>query len=91
MKLFKPLLFAACCFASTTHSATSQAFKDAAFTATAANNNVQYKCVEYAKSLDTFIKANATKFAIKSYAYYDIKNINAKTPNMTHDDYYPAS
>ena len=86
MKLFKPFIFVACCFVGTVNAATTQAFKDAAFNATVSWNGVQYKCVEYAKSLDTFIKANSTKYAIKSYSYYEINNADGKG-FMAHDDF----
>jgi hypothetical protein len=65
---------------------TSQAFKDAAFAATKTYNNVNLKCKDYAKALETFVKANATKYGIKSYKFYEIK---AKNGNqfINHDDF----
>jgi Papain fold toxin 2 len=65
---------------------TTQAFKDAAFAATSTWNNQNTKCKEYARSLETFVKANATKYAITSYKFYELK---AKNNNqfINHDDF----
>lgn len=67
----------------------SQAFIDAAKKATASYNKVNLKCVEYAKALNTFLKANATTYGIKSYKHYQVFTSTANV-NIGHDD-YPAA
>jgi hypothetical protein len=90
MKKVTMLAVLALCLATVSLSAqTTQAFKDAAFTATTTYNNVNLKCKEYAKALETFVKANATKYSITSYKFYEIKTKNSY-PNITHDDYNAA-
>lgn len=65
---------------------TSQAFKDAAYSATYAYNNQNYKCVEYAQKLQTFLKTNSEKYDVDSYEFYEIKTRDGK-PFIVHDDY----
>lgn len=65
---------------------TSSTFKTAAKAATSAWNNKNLKCKEYAKTLETFVKNNKSKYGITSYKFYEIK---AKNGNqfINHDDY----
>lgn len=65
---------------------TSQAFKDAACSATSPHNNQNLKCVEYAQKLKTFLVANASEYSITSYKFYEIKTKDGK-PYIIHDDF----
>lgn len=66
----------------------SQSFVDAASAATASYNNVNLKCKEYAKTLNTFLKGNAATYGVKSFKHYRITVQDATNfPFIVHDSY----